>query len=237
MPPALDHISEYILAVGALGTAAFGLVDGSKAFRGGISRAGFRYIRAALEPFDSALTKALGKDIPDCDWRAVMRSHWINGRPKDEQKAIAVALIQLGLAPETVDDVAKGGNVDVAELKKVVDKLAKGGTLDEQQLNLVGRLKATIEARTDAAYERADQVYRSYARFWAGVLAILLAFVADYLLLTGQGVAVTDYFGPTGGHPAEAFFVGLVAVPLAPIAKDVASALSKAVHALGRRAG
>ena len=36
------------LAVGALGTAATGLVDTTKAFSGGISRAGFGYIKQLI---------------------------------------------------------------------------------------------------------------------------------------------------------------------------------------------
>lgn len=217
----LDSLSEQILAVGALGTAAFGLVDGSKAFRGGISNVGFRFIDAALTPFASSLDVALGKNVPGCDWRAVMRSHWINGRAKDEQKAIAVALIQLGLTSDTYSEVAKGGNVDAPALKGVVDALASGQPMTEVQLNLLGRLKATVEARIDAAYERADQAYRSWARLAAGIVAILLALLANHLFVDGA--------------TEKALVVGLLAVPLAPIAKDVASALSKAVHAIGRR--
>ena len=45
----LGYIVKLIAAAGALGTAAFGLVDASKAFWGGMSNPGFGYIRKAVE--------------------------------------------------------------------------------------------------------------------------------------------------------------------------------------------
>jgi len=221
----LSTFGEQLIAVGALGTAAFGLVDGSKAFRGGISNRGFGYIRNALTPFEPALSRALG-DNPECDWRAVMRSHWISGREKAEQKAIAVGLVQLGLTRDNAETLAPAGQVDPFALRDVVVALESGRELSIEQINVLGRFKATIEARIDAAYDRADQVYRNSARLAAGVVAILLAVVAA-ALMDPDGNDRNLYF--------KAVLVGLVAVPLAPIAKDVASALATAAGALGRR--
>lgn len=219
----LNDVGEQIIAVGALGTAAFGLVDASKAFRGGISNTGFGFIKTALEPFDVALAQALGNN-PDCNWRAMMRSHWISGRAKEEQKAIAVGLIQLGLTPETAPEIAAAGQVDGKALAAVVRALNQGKELTPEQLNVLGRFKATIEARLDAAYDRATQVYHNWARFAAGFVAVGLAMAANVLL---GGVSGRSY--------AVALLVGLVAVPLAPIAKDLAKALGTAASALGRR--
>jgi hypothetical protein len=221
----IEGVGQQIIAIGALGTAAFGLVDTTKAVRGGISNRGFGFIRTALEPFDVALTQALG-DNPGCDWRAMMRSHWINGRPKDEQKGIAVSLIQLGLTAETAPALARAGQVAPDALKAVVVALTSGDDLTPVQLNVLGRFKATIESRIDAAYERAEQVYRNTARAAAGVVAILLALAAVWIVKGTAG---------TSAEYLAAFLVGLVAVPLAPISRDVASALSTAATALRRR--
>lgn len=225
-PPDLTAISNQIIAVGALGTAAFGLVDSTKVLRGGISNRGFGYIQDALTPFAPALEEALGVN-PAHDWRSVMRSHWINGRPKEEQKAIAASLIQLGLTAENAPALAEAGQVAPAALQAVVAALDHGQELTPEQLNILGRFKATIEARVDAAYERADQVYRNSARFLAGIVAIMLAVTAAYVL---YDVRTLSGFGP-------AILIGVVAVPLAPIARDIASALAAAAHALGRRLG
>jgi hypothetical protein len=44
------NIANAVAATGALGTAAFGLIDASKAIAGGMSNPGFGYIRKAVEP-------------------------------------------------------------------------------------------------------------------------------------------------------------------------------------------
>lgn len=221
----VEGVGQQIIAIGALGTAAFGLVDATKAFGGGISRRGFAFVSTALEPFDAALKTALG-DNPDCDWRSLMRAHWINGRPKDEQKSIAVSLIQLGLTVDNAKTIAEAGQVAPAALKAVVIALTNGTDLTPDQLNVLGRFKATIEARIDAAYERADQAYRNSARAAAGLVSILLALAAVWIVKGVNG---------TGTEYLAAILIGLVAVPLAPIARDIASALSTAARALGRR--
>ena len=222
----IDGIGQQIIAIGALGTAAFGLVDATKALWGGVSNCGFGVIQTALQPFDVALCKALG-NTPGCDWKTILKSHWINGRPKDEQKAIAVSLIQLGLTPEDAPVLALAGQVDADALKEVVVALNKGEELTPQQLNVLGRFKATIEARIDAAYERADQLYRTTARGVAGLVAVLLAVAAVAIARNGESDPKIYL---------AAALVGLIAVPLAPIARDVASALTTAASALGRRA-
>ncbi|WP_394890517.1 hypothetical protein ACG873_03825 [Mesorhizobium sp. AaZ16] len=57
-----DFIGKVIAATAALGTASFGLVDASKALRGGISNVGFGFIRKALQPFQAALKLIDDKD-------------------------------------------------------------------------------------------------------------------------------------------------------------------------------
>lgn len=223
--PDMAEFSNQIIAVGALGTAAYGLVDATKAFRGGISNFGFSFIEKALAPFGNALDEALG-EVEGCRWQQVMKSHWVSGRPKEEQKAIAVSLIQLGLTAANAPAIAVAAQVSPEELGKIVVALEKGRELTAEQLNVLGRFKATIEARIDAAYDRAEQVYRNSARFAAGLVSILLAVAATYIF---YGAAAKPQ------HYQVALLIGLVAVPLAPIAKDLASALSTAAAALGRR--
>jgi hypothetical protein len=154
-----------------------------------------------------------------------MRSHWISGRPKEEQKAIAVSLIQLGLTAGNAAALAEAGQVSGPALKRIVTALEEGKELTPEQLNALGRFKATIEARVDAAYDRAEQVYRNSARFAAGLVSIALAVAAALML----------YDVDSPNDLGLAVLVGLIAVPLAPIAKDVASAIGTAANALGRR--
>lgn len=219
-PPDLNAISNQILAVAALGTAAFGLVDSTKAFAGGISNVGFGRLLKALEPFAVALEAAVGPE--DGGWQGLFRAHWINGRGKDEQKAIAVSLIQLGLTPETATQVARAGQVDPESLAAAVGSLIAGEDLTPAQINLFSRFKTAVEARMDAAYERAEQAYRNAARLLAGIFAVMLA------------IAAASLFYP-GTRLVSAALVGLIAVPLAPVAKDLVGTLSAATKALGAR--
>jgi len=214
----IPDIGQIIAAVGALGAAAYGLVDATKAFGGGVSLRGLHYVDSALKPFDVALAKAVGGN-----WRDVVKAHWINGRPKAEQKAIAKALIRLGLDSDSAGELAKAGGVDGTRLKDVAEKLAVGNELSAQDLNLLGRFDATVDAKLDAAFERADQSYRNSAKCWAAVVSVVLA-------VTGSTVVGTNGFD--WSNISLAILIGLLAVPLAPVAKDVSSALSAAVSAM-----
>lgn len=75
---ALATTVSAITAMGALGTAAFGLVDATKVFGGGVSNVGFGAIVRALEPFNAALESATP------NWRATLRANWINGVAKED---------------------------------------------------------------------------------------------------------------------------------------------------------
>ena len=204
-----------ISAIGALGTAAFALVDAFKTLPyGGPSYIGYWKIERVLEGFATVLERAL----PEGEWRGAIRAHWINGRPRGEQKAIVKSLIRLGLAPDTAPALATSLHVAPEALTAVAEKLLAGTPLEERDVNVLGRLDASIEAYLDAAFDRADQLYRNWSRVLAGTAAVLLALAANYFLGTERS-------GP-------AFLVGLLAVPFAPIAKDLASSLQAAALAV-----
>lgn len=212
-------LGEVVLAVGALGTAAYGLVDVSKALWGGVSNAGFGHVLRALEPYRDALDLSSGGQ-----WRSLLRAHWLNGRSKDDQKAIARALVRLGISTATAPALAAAARLDQDAFAKIAAKLADGRALVEADLNVLGRFDAVLDCEMDAGFERADQQYRSSARGLAAVVAVSLALVA--VLMTG---------GLTLDRVALALVVGILAVPLAPIAKDLASALNAAVSAVKSR--
>lgn len=217
----IDSVGTQIIAIGALGTAAFGLADASKVFWGGPSRAGFGYIVKALLPFDAALRNAVGSNADTEDWKRVLRAHWINGRDANDQKAIATSLIQLGLTPETAPAIAPHAHLEPEAFVALIRDLTEGAELTPEQVNMLGRFKASVEALIDAAYERADQAYRNVMRMLSGIISVVLA------LMVAAMAGRPDY--------GTAFLVGLVAVPLAPIAKDISSALRAAGTALGSK--
>src|SRR3954471_5372150 len=215
MPLDLASVGSAIVAVGALGTASFGLLDATKALGGGISVMGWRQVAASLQPFQTALSDG------NVDWTTTIRANWINGRPKDDQKAAAKSLIRLGLSPANAAALAPTGRVDPARLTAVMTAIDAGQPLQPEDVALLARFDAAIDAALDAGFERGDQRYRSAARMAAGVIAIALSIVVALL-----------FPGIVGGTPprslVKAILIGLVAVPTAPIAKDLASALSTA---------
>jgi hypothetical protein len=212
---AFNNLIATILAIGGLGLAAMSLVDALKAVPGGgVSRIGFGHVRKVLALFPKVLERAVGDQ-----WDTVILSHWINGRPRDEQIGAIRALLRLGLAPDTAPQLAKIGNVEAEALAKVAAKLVSGAALTEGEINLIGRVEAAVAARLDAAFDLAEQSYRNTARVLAGVIAVGLAVVAGMFMTPPVGWEI-------------AILVGLLAVPIAPIAKDLVSALTAASQAV-----
>lgn len=215
----LSDVGAALAGLGALSTAAFGLLDAFKAFDGGPSNIGAGRIRAALMPFRSALEAALGAD----GWWPVIRANWTAGVAKADQKMKAQALIKLGLNAGNAPQIAAATHVDAAALTAAITKIETGAALSDSDLNVLGRMNATIDALLDSAFERADQQYRNVSRLLAGGLAVALAFGAR------------EFWPAAAGAPPSALatlVVGLTAVPLAPIAKDLTSGLSAAMQAL-----
>lgn len=214
-------IPTAIAAIAALGVAAQGLVDSSKFVNGGISRAGFAYIHDALSPFTAALAVANGK-AP----LALVEANWINGVAKSEQKQTTLDMIRLGLTSTTASALAAGIDaIDGTSLAAVAAKLERGTALSEEELALLARFDSVIDIRLSAAYERAEQYFRNSAKVAAGAVAIVLSLVVS---LSSPGI-----IGTTGAPEwLVAILIGLIAVPIAPVSKDLTSALASTVRAL-----
>jgi hypothetical protein len=212
----LDTVSAYIAGAAGLGTAAFTLVDGSKAFGGGVSNCGFGHIERAVGKFFPA---AGGGPLSLADVRATLRANWLNGTPFADQKAIAKSLIKLRLDADNAPHLARSTGVDGKVLGAVAGKIATGKPLTIGESDVYGRFDLMLTAILDEGYQRADQVYRNSAKAWSVAVAVGLAIA---------GVCIVE---PSVGAKewAEAIVVGLAATPLAPIAKDLTSALQAGV--------
>jgi hypothetical protein len=215
----ITAIVEIISAAGGLGAAATGLVDTTKLFAGGVSRAGYAIIKQQLAPFDPLLNK-----IPEGAAYETIYGLWINGAAADDQKAKAKALIKLGFNPDTVSATAAATGLPADELAPLAENIANGVDLGPQQVNIYGRLDAILSAVIDAAYEQADQRYRNAAKALAAGIAIVLALIGGY--------AVT----PPGTYFNWPLYlvVGAIATPLAPVAKDLTTAINTAVQSSGQ---
>ena len=216
----LDDVGAALAALGALSTSAFGLLDASKGLWGGVSRVGLGPLSSALAPFQPALTAAMGERR----WWDLVKANWMNAMPKTDQKVVVRSLIKLGLNVDTAPSLAAALKLEEATLVEVAKKLASGKALSEAELNLLGRLNAILDALLDSGFERADQQYKNVSRLWAGVIAVGLS-------LGAWAIWPTATITP---QPSMwfAFGIGLLAVPVAPVAKDLTSALSAAAKAL-----
>lgn len=229
----LSNILNLIAAAGGLGTAAMGLVDAMKAFRGGPSNFGFKFIRAAVRRFSPPSAggpAAFGWH----DIELTLKANWINGVAEADQKAKAKALIHLRLTKGDAPDLAKLAGVDADKLATVATKATNGQPVAADEIAVLGQFDAVLSAVLDEAYERADQYYRNAAKLLAMLVATLLAIVGRWIIYAQDPAGAAnlwDYFKTSGF--VLALLVGASAAPLAPIAKDLSSSLQAAVSAGG----
>jgi len=227
--PTPTQVAVAITAIGALGTAAFGLVDASKLLPWLIPSSGFAFIRKLVTqlapagdgvvPPGSALTASAITDT--------LRANWVNGMAVADQKSVAKTLIKLRLNAETAPDLALLTGVDKDVLTSVANKLANGEAMTQAEKDTYGRFDILLATSIDRAFQNADQRYRTTAKSAACLVAIVLAVAAAYFL----GM-LTSNDQPMWHNIGMAALVGLIATPLAPVAKDLATALNTAAKAV-----
>jgi len=216
----VQSLPQVITAIGGLGTAAFGLVEASKPVLG-INYIGFEGIKttvAKLTP--SAPANGLSQE----KILATLEANWINGTDVGGQKSIAKSLIKLNLNADNAAALARETGVDSDVLTAIGKSIAAGNPLTSDQNNVYARFDLIVTALLDEAYQRSDQVYRNWTRAIAAVFAVVLAIVGGFMLHTSGSPSRQDI--------GLSLLVGLLATPLAPIAKDLSTALATAVNTL-----
>jgi len=215
----VSQLSTIIAAVGGVGTAAFGLVDAFKALPGGgISRAGFKFIRQTILKLAPEVASLDGTGLSRDSLLYTLQSQWINGTAATDQINIAKSLIKLRLTPDTSAALASATGVDAAILSQIAASIRSGTALTTQQTDVYGRFDLLLTTLLDQAYQRAGQRYRS-AKATAVPIAVALAVIA--------ALAIPNQITLT-----QAVLVGLIATPIAPVAKDIASAITTAGQAI-----
>lgn len=225
----VQSLPDVIMAIGGLGTAAFGLVDSTKVFWGGANRIGFGKIRAtmtALTPAAASNGLTRGKILE------TLRANWFNGKDLESQKAIAKSLIKLGLNEATAAGLAQATGVDAELLKAVGAKITRGEALSSAETDIYSRFDLILTAMLDETYQDSNQAYTNGTRTMAAFFAVVLGFFGGWVL---NGGALAGYWWTK--DMGEGIFAGLLAIPLAPVAKDIASALSTAVNVMQKLKG
>lgn len=245
--PLLEHLGTIVLAVGALGTAAFGVVDGLKLFAV-IDLAGFERLfsrrpgrngaspsrrgRANLDPLVPALALAYGESVLE-----VLKAQYRSGRAKGDLPRTLRQGVRIGLGvmpPEQIAACARALGLPEQTAIRVANALvatrglrppalgevasvANRPAIDDEDRSAMARLETAIDARIEAALVLAETLYVTQTKIVASFVAV------------GMAVGV----GAMLGAPWHvSLMVGLVAVPLAPVAHDAATALQQAVKAL-----
>jgi hypothetical protein len=216
-------LGDAVVAIGGLGTAAFALVDASKiAFKGGLSNVGFDCISSLVHALLSAdTTYKQTHTVKTYSVFDQLHANWINGVELVEQRRSAKAALKLELNERTVKSFADVTVVDLETLTGLLEKLDGTEPMTDTEKAVYGRFDFVLGTMIDAAYRRADQKYRNCAKVYAGAVAIVLAILGGWAIST---------------QPSDQFFwkidfwksvlAGVLAVPLAPIAHNVASAIS-----------
>jgi hypothetical protein len=203
------------------------LLEAVKAVLSPINLIGFPYIHnviSGLTPSEAGAGSPTNS-LPQTNVVATLRANWINGTDLTSQKAIAKSLIKLHLSPGNAAALAAKTNLDAAQLTQVAICMATGTPLTQEQSDAYSRFDLIVTAMLDEAYQHSDQVYRNWTRALAGLIAVIVA------VLGGWNLAVAENYW--GSHEMwQAVLVGMLATPLAPIAKDISSALATAVNTL-----
>ncbi len=217
-----------ILSIGALGTASFGIVEGLK----WLDFVGLRGYNTLIKSFDAsffnALTKAYGKD-----YEAFLKAQYRSDRATGGLNRVLRQGVRVGLHEDNAVELANwvGVNgVDAETLKQVAAELSTPRDPDapvdpaeeDKKRRQLGRFELAIDTRIDAAIVKANSRYTGAMRGLATITAFVLTAVVAYGLL--------DWPFPEGLWLV--FVIGAAAVPVAPIAKDLASSLTSAANAL-----
>jgi hypothetical protein len=192
---------------------------------GGISNAGYAFIEQALQSLFTGQTRIAASG----DMKRLfdtLHGNWINGTPVADQKAIAKSLIKLRLNETTADAFAQATSVDPATLRTVGEKMSVGTKLEPNETNVLGRFDLALTAILDDAYQHADQKYRNASKLAAMIVATILAVFGGLAISTKTPASFL--WSP---DMWQSLLAGLLATPLAPISKDLASALAAGVKA------
>jgi hypothetical protein len=234
-----------LTAIGALGVAAFGVVEslgkalafaiprknGRRPFMFGLPYAGLGAVAKMAKPLAPALKLAYGAHYIE-----IIAQQYRSDRSAGKAPDTIRQGVRLGLPFMTPDEatavIQTVWEMDPKWSKALADALrATAGQGDHPALidgvdpaALAGRFATGLDARINAAFALAEAQYETWAKTLSGAMSVVLALTFNWGL--GAGLPNHGKFSW-----AIAVAIGVVAVPLAPVAKDLASSLQGALNA------
>ena len=217
-------LAEIVAAVGTLGVAAVGVVEGLKTW----DWFGLKGFGCIKKTFGASLMDTL-KVAYGNDYEELLKAQYKSHGDNDKLTSTLRQGVRLGLKPENAEAIANAvGVVDGKILKTIADILTSAGTmtLTNEQTGLLGRFELAVDAKVDAAVSLAEVTYQRSMRN--------CAFVASIVIAAFSGMALAE-FSLDKVQWIWVFIIGVTAVPIAPIAKDLSTGLKAAATALKGR--
>jgi hypothetical protein len=212
----VNSLATFVAAAGALGTACFGIVEGLKWTS--LGEMGFGRITDYL---GSELLGAL-KIAYGPQYEKLLRAQY--RQDSQTQAGIAKTLrqgVRIGLTAQNAAAISDFlGTVNAAALTQAVTAASAGVDLNATDRAAIGRFELAADARIDSALSSAKDAYLGSIRCTAALLAVIIAQLLAPILGAGWD---------------KALVLGIVAVPFAPIANDLVSAIQAATKALTAR--
>jgi hypothetical protein len=223
-------IYPLIGAIVGVGIAAFGIVDFLKSAFPHFNKAGFGAIRKMVV----SLTPETGRPenvLPQADILKSIEANWVGGTDVLTQKAAAKSLVTMHLTAENAAVVGARTTVDATVLASVAAKTASGIALTPYEDDVKSRFDVVVTALLDQAFEQSNSSYRHSMIVLSGCMCVLLAQIGGWVL--------NEHSLPTYLNSNDfwrALLAGVAAIPLAPLARDVSTAVGAAVGKKVRKA-
>lgn len=197
-----------------------------------------------IDPLLPALRLSYGNSVME-----MMKVQYISGRGKSDLPRTIRQGVRIGLdlmdektLKLTVEKLGLYGIADQCfqiisknkELRALAAGMEKGDqnkekikelelAVKEEHRTAIARLETTIDSRIDASFVLAEEVYAKKMRLCASGVSVAISVAVGSLLAPGN-----KYLGP---YLLYGILVGLAAVPMAPIAKDLSTAVQEAAKA------
>lgn len=215
----------------------------------GLPFVGFKSVQALALKLAPALRRTYGDDYLDILLQQYREARGKGAAPATLKQGVLLALpfMPKNEVQHIISQVwgldGAGSGVDSSPYAArlagalVDEKSADAPEATPQDEALASRFAVALEVRVQAAFAVAEERYGAILRVWAGATAIAMAVTFNFI--TGNSIqgllqaSLPDMrmLNEPWAGPLTAAMFGAVAVPLAPVANDLVSALSQAMKA------